>query len=1199
MGKRIVEISVFHAKQIHSLIPVEVVGPGRPWDDPVSNNLIGHHLGYPEIHEVHGEVPEMTLLVLQSSMFIIKRVITERTQLWLGFDEDDDGEADSWEPWRVTSVDIAAAGHSPALIKAQPMWADMVTSTFRYVRADIYNSVSYRLPVRKIVFQDALDLIFDFDYGCPSNMRLGTIAAGLEDVIVTLDANASSHMELVANVCKAVAEYTGLTCEFNHRYTGGNPNSPSADLLIHWDFWVEAGWTEDEYLTGIPMPERRPIQEPGYGESNLLDLRIVDGDNDLFTMVIPFGGRDETTRVGIGGLEWDIDPVVGLTYFPLPQETKIVLVDPIIYFPDLYDGNFSIVTNDPVFKYFDILRVEEPNIIWVFGNVTQGTPTTIQILSSKGAGKTGGIGTEVTYVFDPVLEEKFGRVELPIDFPDIPPYENIYERETGDSGDMSGDGVPAGWTPGSGVTITQVTDAPYVSFGTRALKIEFTNVLDTAFSTGFALTPTQRSPQFSFWIAGRAEVGSVRVSLVDANGRGEPVGNEKAEFHNDELGAIGAGGLLPGAGSARLRFTALEAPSTLYVDAITITQSIGPWEYAREMGPKALYFAAVRYMKREGGITKQVRYDGDLFDPHVLDEDNNLFDEIVLGRWVRVQTFHEPDGVNADIPVINFDARITEITTTEDPNFGRLQKRVSFEIQRLNVTKRFTFETARWPLSRKPRPFRGIVKGPQPRELLMPLTPEELDGGASAGFDTPCLAVRGGHMFLGLFDFGSGNIVENRVIVEPSLPVRQGIDVARSITLTWGVDPDGWAELFVSSINVIDGALHSFVVDAVTKVNLESRMVYWKLFEIVDDEDEGCAFCWRRNSFHTGGEDSNCFPIADMDVDDWTDGAGSFTYYSWQGHYHEDTNAVYLISNDILTASPGLKTIRAVKYDPPVFSSGSGNTFTRLASLQETDDLFGEFSFEVSFTHRTVLLGDYIYLFGIGAVSGSPFAEWNLFRYSIYDDEWVQMTNVNPIQGTAARLNGVAWTDGTDLYYVGGGRYNSIGTPHAELYKVTISGTTATWSDTGMNAPETLNNHIGLYDPDTGLAYIIENDTLWSFNGSTWTEERTDLESYISPWHVPVSVYGDSGSFYVLRSISSAKLLYINADAASPLENTLPDFPSGDGFRYAAMVNVPDLDENGFGPILFIFGNFDNGPENFGYAPLYRTFNPFTGDVSP
>lgn len=1201
MARRITSILVYHARSIvSSLTPVEVVPLGAAWDATPSNELFGHHLSYPEVHEVHGELPEMTISVMQSSDFIIKRLITQRTQLWVGYDDD------SWIPWRVTSVTISAAGHSPAIIQTQAMWGDMNTSTFRYVRADIYNNVAYRLPIRKISFAAALGIIFDLDYGCPANMRLGTVDPAFDDVIVTLDANGSSHMELVANVCKAAAEYTGTTCEFDHTYVGGSPASPTSDLLIYWNFWVEAGWTEDEYLDGVAYPERRPIQEPGYGENNLFDLQIQDGENNLFTMVIPFGGRDETTRVGINGLEWDI---AGMVWKPMPMETEITLVDDVIYYDDLYDANFSIVTNDPLFAYYDIVRVEAPNKIVVFGDVTLGAATKLRILSSRGAGKTGGIGTELTYVFDPVLEELLGRVELVVDFPDISPYKNIYE-DSGESADMSDDAVDAGWVTDAGVTLSKVTDAAYVSYGTRATKMVFPTTGDQASSPQFLLEPIKISPQFSFWLAGRVTQGAVRISLVDAAGRNEPIGEEKVEFRNDEVGAIGAGGLLPREGNARLRFTALSDDTEMYLDAVTVTQSTGPWDYSADMGPKALYFAAVRYLKRESGITKQVQYDGDLFDAAILDEASDLIDEIVLGRWVRIQTFHEQQGPNTDIPVINFDARVTEITTTEDPDHARLQKRVSFDVKRLNVTRRFTFQTAIWPTRKfRPKYHRGV----SPRESLLPLTPSQnVQAIFGSTGDTACVAIRSGSFVFNHVGSPGTPWIEEIVEIFPPFPVREGITVNRSVVISVvGTPSSGYngSAFWVGDFLEIQGALARFSVFADVEPDPNSVTINWIAVETVNDILTDCIACWQRNRWYKLDAAYPCWEAVDNEIV-FQDGYNK-PEKTWEGFYHEGTEAIYLVELEAVFPTGPDAFLRICKYEVPKWQDGfvDGNRYEELnAFVDGSADYFGGPSGSAG--HRSVLLGDYIYVFhrGLSASSGMK-----IFRYSITTDTWDIMTNAGLSMSGVVRRFGFVWTDGTDLFYAGGVPEFST-TPQATTFKIVVSGSTATWSDTGHSMATAVWQGGGVYDTIADIYYVFggrdgpsnEVDIIQSYDGSAWATEPEVMP--VEKDFMRAVESGVAGEFYVYVPDAATfnQIYYITPGSPNEyvwesafgsklnvLENQ-PFFPGE--HKNAGFVAANRHDQNG--KIIYVMQGEGGGNSTLGYSTLVRTTNPFTGEVS-
>ena len=226
-----------------------------------------------------------------------------------------------------------------------------------------------------------------------------------------------------------------------------------------------------------------------------------------------------------------------------------------------------------------------PNIIRL-GNTGSGASITsgdkVEIYHRNGSTILAREETSLSYVKLGDAEDQKGVIERIAFFPDVVPYANLF-GEAGGSPDMSsgtGSGasyVPAGISAVGSASIQEVTEAAYINHGTKSIQVSAATG-DGIRTDEITLASTLSERYYSFWVGLRVESGKVRVYMRDAAGVDHPVGVEKLELGSDRTLAIQSGGNEMSDGAARLYVEAIEDGTVFYVDGISVTQSVGPWQ---------------------------------------------------------------------------------------------------------------------------------------------------------------------------------------------------------------------------------------------------------------------------------------------------------------------------------------------------------------------------------------------------------------------------------------------------------------------------------------------------------------------------------------------------------------------------------------------------------------------------------------------
>lgn len=568
---------------------------------------------------------------------------------------DDDTE----RSYRIREIGTGSGTASALSIRAWLLDTDLAESQFRYIEGPTPR-VSYDIPLTNRTVQQVLDIIFDSDYGIGPIHKLGTVLASLASLSVGINATRSSHMQLLAALIQDIETRHGLTMEYDAVYTPGTPGFTNPKLT--YNFSLERGWTAAERTAGVPDPDRRPIEapkgkskrridvgnpavgdptDPALSTANRVFARVTDEVGDYLSRLIPSGGPDDQQLIGIGTL---FHKVASMVYAAGPNETTITFDEDIIYLPDVYASpagvSHSLTGENVLTGEETIISVSEPNVIVVLGDVTSETGGW-KVLDSSGAGKTGGFGGEVTYVYDPGAEATSPQVERQIWLKEVSPYDNLFVGPLmNGSGDMSAPytaGLSLGLVLIGTPTVAEETAEEFVRDGTSSQKVSGTT--DEGVKTvTLAFVPVGLEPFLSFYAVVRVVSGSVRAYFEDdaatPNRFPDPDTEEEFLALADTTMAIVVGGLKPPASTLTLNFVIQEPGTVFYIDSIAITQSVGPWSYALRMGPIGLYLDAAEILKKNGGL-QPVTFVTQFIDVTHWDETN--YDEILCGSHARIK----------------------------------------------------------------------------------------------------------------------------------------------------------------------------------------------------------------------------------------------------------------------------------------------------------------------------------------------------------------------------------------------------------------------------------------------------------------------------------------------------------------------------------------------------------------------------------
>lgn len=545
-------------------------------------------------------------------------------------------------PYRIREVTTGTGSQSSLTISCRALEADLTNRQFFFVKAP-NATVSHLLPLTDRTVQEALDIIFDSDYGCPVNFELASVKTEWQSLSCDLYVNGSNLNELLQRLQEDVLINHEIELEYDTVWSGG----------VLFFFFREKGWSSGERASGVVTPTKRPIEAPTgrirrrYGPdahasgstANRVFSKFSESDVQYFNRLIPFGGVSLDDRIDIGGIYW---PVESMT-LDGSGNTIITFEDDLIYAPDLYAspaGMSHFLTGENVLNgQVDIVSVQVPNVIVALGDVRAETGGW-KVVDFAGSGKNS-FGRDVTYVYDPATPEPF--VERTVFLQNTPPYDNLFETLVEGSADMSTlfDGVPLGMNAVGGALLDTTTEARFVTHGTRALHAICPAEGDAVKTDLFTFTPEDVEIYLSAWTLIQVTQGRATMYFEDLAGNKYP-NPESGELYaaaSQQAMQMAFGGEEPPEGDLFLTIIALEDNTEFYIDALTITQSVSFWEYAEAMGKRALYQKAASVLFTQG-VVPNISFETEFID--VSEYDGTEFLPVLAGSWASIKDLHDP-----------------------------------------------------------------------------------------------------------------------------------------------------------------------------------------------------------------------------------------------------------------------------------------------------------------------------------------------------------------------------------------------------------------------------------------------------------------------------------------------------------------------------------------------------------------------------
>lgn len=298
-------------------------------------------------------------------------------------------------------------------------------------------------------------------------------------------------------------------------------------------------------------------------------------------------------------------------------------------------------------------------------------------------------------LIDTDAEDARSRVDRYEAFNDVSPYANVLARQ-GVSADFSQwqDGAPVGW---QSVQTGEIRDAGTVAQLTEGVQhgayvARISKPRGGTFVSNWIAPQHKASgsgPYVSAWAALTVRQGRVVMRIEAEDGTLFPpvASTEQAEAVTPTgalplTTALAIGGVTPAANRVRLRFE-FDAGTIVDFDAATITASLTAQPYQADMGPEALWLAAVEFFREFGGIQPaQLRCE--------------IWDLSQVSGFSSAQPIACGDDVTVTIHDRAYSTRVVELTVEHDPIHGAVE-------QSLVLSKRLTDFR---PLRRK-RPIRA------------------------------------------------------------------------------------------------------------------------------------------------------------------------------------------------------------------------------------------------------------------------------------------------------------------------------------------------------------------------------------------------------------------------------------------------------------------------------------------------------------
>lgn len=652
-GRKLVAIYAYEASGYRMVAENELQADGR-------SDLL-HHLATPvSVRGRLGHPDELTLTILQGSPWQTERPVPARSRLRLVYS---DG---SETLWRVRRTTTPADGESAAQIHAWPLWTDLDSVLWR---RRVPGGTTRNVALVGVTAAEALEAVISAESGVPSTFEPGYIFPALRDVLVNIQAEHSTPLSLIHQICEQAP------AEMDVRYENER-------ILI--DIVPEIGWTEDERTAGAGDPDLRPIDDPSiHGESNRRRLTHDEDQDAYYSRIVPLAieGQDTTSlrdmwwRVTGGG-----EPVGNRVTIEIKHESKSGFNVP--FYNDLIAEHWALVFEDDT--YNRIASATADGDVTIVGNrtVAEGQYVRlVELLSGLDEGLVSdAVLAEIDYVVDEAAESERGLKVAVREF-SAPPYENLLARTMDGGNPASADmssapgplEAPYAWFSFGGASVQRVT-GNLVTHGAAAVRV--TGGAGSGLSTvpvAMNAAGPARSPYASAWASVRIESGSATMRLLDL-ATGEyfpPETDSQVDLRaGDDAGlAAAVAGMIP-SGDVVLSIEATSPDTSMVIDAATITASHGAYEYAPEMGMAAIYAQAAHALMREGGVQPR-RFSAELWDVSQYTDRTDVA-EIVLGSWVTIRSFPKASS-GFDSVVIG---RVSEIDDIEDTRSGRIEKRI-------------------------------------------------------------------------------------------------------------------------------------------------------------------------------------------------------------------------------------------------------------------------------------------------------------------------------------------------------------------------------------------------------------------------------------------------------------------------------------------------------------------------------------------
>ena len=534
----------------------------------------------------------------------------------------------TFEEYRIIEFKRPVSADGSAQLRLLPLWQDLQAVITRQLisAADPVVDIEWTL----VGVSPATALAGILARGAPSYFTAGTVASTLAGASVSLHSIGGTPYNMLLALCEAVADKTGRACEWDIRVAG-------------------AGYAIDlsERIGGVI---NHPVE--GLADGSQWNRRTMASHADaskLFTRVVPLGGPDGET-ISIADASWR---VTGHN-FVAAGEVEVFLDGDPIYVDDAPSGTgLRLINVANTTRYRTVTGTRPRNVVTIDTNGLRGATNRFPVGSRV---RFGFADRPLAYIADAAAERVAGVKEELVRRSDIPPFANILV-DAGVSTDLSSwaSGLPVGVSRSApAVTVTQTTDARYVKTGTSSMQVE----CDADGWVQTAELDLSGGGYTSCWVNMRVISGSIRLAIIDVDsGAVFPSDLEAYGVAEQEFRGLSLGGLAPpdlADAEYRLRITAREADTEFIIDNWNVTRSSGPYEYAPDMGPVALWNAASTLLAREGGIQPS-RLEGSWIDLSQAEIEGGTYAAARIGASVAVKDA----GINASIRLVELHRTLT------------------------------------------------------------------------------------------------------------------------------------------------------------------------------------------------------------------------------------------------------------------------------------------------------------------------------------------------------------------------------------------------------------------------------------------------------------------------------------------------------------------------------------------------------------